>query len=916
MRTCQRVRDSQQNWVGTYNKREEYYDTVTKQVSVVTSPSPVDSCAYYFRSPLERIDDYCDGNDRIEVYHNREPAHNETVGVKLVRTIGACAIAGCNISFVSARVEYHESREYGSITFTMSTSEYEYSLTNFNDYLSSVYYTRRIQNIYPGDYILSVRQKEKKTCVATLAFTIDEKIDYNPKWFFELKDRHNNDLRVEILGKNYEGTATDIEYIGSNPIVIDWKGRGNDKFRPIVTSECILTVNSSTDFEYYSLFSSDEKAHRIDVYKNGAIFWRGYVIPDVYTEPYLAPPYLMTVSAVDGLNTLKKYDYENPNETSTYREIITYCLDKIGHGIDFLDSAFILPSDITGTPLNIFSVKNKAFEGLNCYEVLERVVFANLGRLTQLDGSWQMVPITQLKDIYELRDSDSTIGTMDPVIQIGDVRNGEPYFRDRSQTLNIKPAYKEITVIQDYGLDDVFVKNSTFEFIENVLPEWIGELYLKRYYRKDNGDIATMVGILNRPISQEVDISPTEEESRIALDIEYKVAIGQVYEASIIEITFSQGETIDVIIKLEGNYLFFQDSGWDRTTGPGIPGRSNIADAYLYPAVDNAERFRVWLEANTTNYTISRTNNVVKISANITDVKYDFGDVEVLGYAEITDRNNQPITTEGYSVQMVVYAYDSAGNEKTLSTSGHWMVRYSNPRMTGLQPNKVNMPVKSNGEWNTFTLLSDPLPEDTVRFKIELHGYGAKNRDRGSSNNIEAHYKKANISYLPGGDYAPKTSTLKLVNDKELTFIPSDYLLFLGEPPLNDELEPIPNADRVLSNLVYYNSDMITQFTTGEKTGRLLDIIANIILSANMDQIQVISGTMRGDFNLNNTFVDSNNPGKEFIVNYMRLNLRKNEADLELVEMPFDIKITNALLLETGDYFLQEDGGLILLEDG
>src|SRR5690606_31662739 len=125
---------------------------------------------------------------------------------------------------------------------------------------------------------------------------------------------------------------------------------------------------------------------------------------------------------------------------NSYREIITYCLEKVGYEMDFLDSAFIEPEGGTvAPPLYQTAVKNKAFKGLNCYEVLERIVFANLGRLTQLNGAWQMVPIDQLKGEYELRNGlDSTL--VNPIIEIGDVRSGEPIFRDKSQILSIKAA--------------------------------------------------------------------------------------------------------------------------------------------------------------------------------------------------------------------------------------------------------------------------------------------------------------------------------------------------------------------------------------------------------------------------------------------------------------------------------------------
>ena len=919
-RTCRIEHVGSPDPRGFHTWTSYYYDNVTKQSFVNVLQGRI-SCAVYSRPITEKIDDYCEGSDGIEVYHDGNG------GVTLVTIDDGCASEVCDIFFHMVT----PNSDLGKVSFNVSKTPYEFSLNNFIDFETSTTGFNAINDLVPGDYVLKVRDANNKSCVATHEFTIEEIYTYSLKWFFEYYDLNEVLTRVEILGKNFEGVASEIKYIDPNPVIIDWKGKGSDKYRSIVPSECILNVISKQDFEYITLFSSDEKEHKVDIYKNGSVFWKGFIMPDVYNEPYVAPPYNMTVSAVDGLATLDSYQYELVEDKVNLLDVVRYCLKKIGHDIKIYDATFILPNiEDSGSGLQKNYAKNKAFKGLNCYEVLERVLFSQASRISQVKGKWHIVPIDALIGEYKAREfnmessSLTPVSTVDPVIEIGDIRQGEPFFMRAYQALTIKPAYKELKLTYDYGLNDQLIKNNEFE----------GE-FENKIYREENGEEKDIISFV-APISQTIQVDPTSDPAKLELDIEYRVTETLVYTAPSIEFAFYKldelsnypGFTIE--IKLNGEYYVYRNVGYD------IPAHREK------PATQNADEFIAWLAPHSNNYTFGKysrsgnfitpdpSGNIVKIQAKSNDLGLDFGDVNIESkqpIVEITARNNvlPDISTNTFGLR--IYAYDIGGNEKTLTENSHWVDAYQDWGLGPLIPNTIYLPLGKDFKWQTFSTITEALPDRTETIKIVFLGF------QGKTGNKENQLKKMSVLFLPLGQKAPKESVLEIKNpSKSLTFTPPDYKLFLGSEPVYDFPFGFPNSVNIFNNTLYYKfgDDFypFIYFKIGDgEHQKLSDIIGKLIFANNYRPVQVITGTLRGNFTINNSFVDQNNPGRIFIINSMKYHDRKKEYDVELVEMLSGYDSSNAILLEsrlleTGGYRLLEDGtvrmleGYMLTEDG
>jgi hypothetical protein len=142
------------------------------------------------------------------------------------------------------------------------------------------------------------------------------------------------------------GTATlapeELRFDGSNPLKVTWERRGDEFFVPVKASEATVNILCTENFRYIGLFTSDPRRFRVSVFRNGALFWRGYVVADLYSENFAAPPYQVSIKAVDGFNLLQSIPFRNPDGTQlTGRRglwsLVEMCIEVLELDLDVAD---------------------------------------------------------------------------------------------------------------------------------------------------------------------------------------------------------------------------------------------------------------------------------------------------------------------------------------------------------------------------------------------------------------------------------------------------------------------------------------------------------------------------------------------------------------------------------------------------
>lgn len=91
--------------------------------------------------------------------------------------------------------------------------------------------------------------------------------------------------RVEIHDADYTGTAVgELTFEGDEPLVITWSH--TDKEEVVQGSEATLRIESPGDRTYIDLYTIAVGRIRMDVYRDGQLYWSGALDPEFYEEPY------------------------------------------------------------------------------------------------------------------------------------------------------------------------------------------------------------------------------------------------------------------------------------------------------------------------------------------------------------------------------------------------------------------------------------------------------------------------------------------------------------------------------------------------------------------------------------------------------------------------------------------------------
>ena len=102
------------------------------------------------------------------------------------------------------------------------------------------------------------------------------------------------------------------------------------------------TSSVPKNFQYIGLFTSDPRRFRVSVMRNGALYWRGYVVADLYSESFAAPPYEVSIKAVDGFNLLSSIPFMNLDGTHiagrrSLWSLLEMCFDLLELELDVAD---------------------------------------------------------------------------------------------------------------------------------------------------------------------------------------------------------------------------------------------------------------------------------------------------------------------------------------------------------------------------------------------------------------------------------------------------------------------------------------------------------------------------------------------------------------------------------------------------
>lgn len=450
------------------------FDTVTKAVTagVVQWFGTPEAPGTFEPLPDTYLYQECDGNtlDRVLYRGSDNWAYDPEYE-------SAACVVGCTllITSVTATPE-HLNNSDGTLTVVTSggTPPLAYSLDNVVFRSSGVFtgLSKQAGTVY-------VRDSSASPCFASAPYAIGREVYYNERYRLDFDDLEGTpaSLVVELFG--YEG---DVEYVcgGASPVLlrVDTKDSMYEPLMATFLSLSFLNEPHQPAGHFLPMATGDELDYRVTLTVGGTVRFRGFVQPDLYSEPFIAPPYDVAFTATDGLSSLKETPFADAlgdaiTGRRTVLETVLDCLAFVGTELDVLVAVDVYAQGMDGEldPLSQAYIDAGVFTDKNlpgkAWDVLEGVLKPFGANIFQWDGAWWIVSRDALRygttahrytasgDYLGAQAYPAAVETAPPA--------AEPFYVTGGQRLDILPAAQRTEV------------KASLKLVENLIPR--GDLY-------------------------------------------------------------------------------------------------------------------------------------------------------------------------------------------------------------------------------------------------------------------------------------------------------------------------------------------------------------------------------------------------------------------------------------------------------
>lgn len=266
---------------------------------------------------------------------------------------------------------------------------------------------------------------------------------YGTIYEFRFDDINGDDVDIFIAKKNYTGPVT-RRALGRTPI-LKRERSGN-----ILGTSLEIYAECRVDGEFAQLYTSSADEFRVEVYKRQNLLWKGFVSPELYSEPDIAPPYDVQIIATDGLGELKDHDYRFYGK-ATLRNHIQHALapTSLQGDITLISSLSWEDDTSANAPSSLLEMVTDLshLEEESCYDVLQSILTSLNACITQQDGGWMVI-----------RESDLYLNAFRlPTALFGSMTKAQ-WWPVGNMSIDIIPAKKEVSVVHEN------------QYRENILP--------------------------------------------------------------------------------------------------------------------------------------------------------------------------------------------------------------------------------------------------------------------------------------------------------------------------------------------------------------------------------------------------------------------------------------------------------------
>lgn len=213
---------------------------------------------------------------------------------------------------------------------------------------------------------------------------------YGTIYEFRFDDINGDDVDIFIAKKNYTGSVT-RRALGRTPI-LKRERSGN-----ILGTSLEIYAECRVDGEFAQLYTSSADEFRVEVYKRQNLLWRGFVSPELYSEPDIAPPYDVQIIATDGLGELKNYNFVQGSRPRSFLGHLNAMLahTNLDLGVEAVSDLQYYDDGWSNGLLSIV-VDLQHQESEDCYSVLQSLLASVNACITVQDAKWTIIRETDL----------------------------------------------------------------------------------------------------------------------------------------------------------------------------------------------------------------------------------------------------------------------------------------------------------------------------------------------------------------------------------------------------------------------------------------------------------------------------------------------------------------------------------------
>jgi hypothetical protein len=289
--------------------------------------------------------------------------------------------------------------------------------------------------------------------------------------------------KVLILKKGYSGAITTIPYGQATPVEIDYPTADDDIFYPIRGSILSFKVLGGI-INMDSIISEDEKEYVLEYYRDGNLFWTGFVSPELCEEDIFLKYPAIEFRTIDGLSAFKNAVLKETNGRllygfNSFKNIIASALRFIGYNYNFnillkLKNKNELPIDriidIIGTYTNVFREKGNQAFGVDV--IIKSICYLFNVVIYQNRGQWFIIKPKDLAFGLYTTDKYNNDGAYTGTDTIKQYNHGTDFLIIAEPKRKIRRFYKQAQIdYKYYNGDSVF--NSNFNiFTKDLTGVW------------------------------------------------------------------------------------------------------------------------------------------------------------------------------------------------------------------------------------------------------------------------------------------------------------------------------------------------------------------------------------------------------------------------------------------------------------